>query len=71
MPDDDALSAIEENNRRAEERALAGLKAAGDALLRSPRSPLAKKWYRDATEKLKDVRLFNEQRLEHYYASKN
>lgn len=71
MPDDNALSAIEEDNRRAEERALAGLKAAGDALLKSPRSPLAKRRYRDATEKLKDVRLFNEQRLEHYYASKN
>ena len=70
MPDDDALSAIEEDNRRAEERALVGLKAAGDALLKSPRSPLAKKRYRDATEKLKDVRLFNEQRLEHYYVSK-
>lgn len=70
MPDDNALSVIEENNRRAEERALAGLKAAGDALLKSPRSPLAKKRYRDATEKLKDVRLFNEQRLEHYYVSK-
>ncbi|HRB14913.1 MAG TPA: hypothetical protein PK224_03905 [Nitrospira sp.] len=71
MSDDDALSAIEEDNRMAEARALAGLNAAGDALLAKPRSPTAKRNYRNAQAKLADVRLFNEQRIEHLTASKN
>lgn len=71
MPDDNALSAIEEDNRRAEERALKALRVAGDALLAKPRSPTAKRDYRNAQAKLADVRLFNEQRIEHFTASKN
>jgi len=63
---DAALAAIVADNDRAEQRALAALKVAGDALLAKPRSPAAKRTYRDAQAKLADVRLFNEQRIEHF-----
>lgn len=63
---DAALAAIVADNERAEQRALTALKVAGDALLAKPRSPAAKRTYRDAQAKLADVRLFNEQRVEHF-----
>ena len=65
---DDALARIEESNRVAEERALAGLKAAGDALVAKPRSPSAKRDYRNAQAKLADVREFSQTLLDHYHA---
>ena len=66
MDQDAALAAIVADNERAEQRALTALKVAGDALLAKPRSPAAKRTYRDAQAKLADVRLFNEQRIEHF-----
>lgn len=68
MNQDTALARIEESNRLAEERALAGLKAAGDALLAKPRSPTAKRNYRNAQAKLADVREFSQTLLDHYHA---
>lgn len=65
---DDALARIEESNRSAEQRALLGLKLAGDALLAKPRSPSAKRDYRNAQAKLEDVRAFSQTLLDHYHA---